>query len=130
MQKDETLIKGEDFLIDGVYKSFTLKIASAEMADRKSEGGKMHGLLIHFEKAKKPFFAPEGQVNYRLIGSELGTQDPKKLIGKELTLIPVKGDWFGDKNTLALRVLVTGEKPKPKISAKVFGKSLVGFKVA
>jgi hypothetical protein len=129
MKKDETLIKGEDFLVDGVYKPFTLTIEKAEWGDRENEGGKKHGLIIHFAKAKKPFFAPLDQLNFRMIKAELGTIEPAELVGKKLTLIPVKGNWFGESNTLAIRVMVTGDKPRPRVGRKAFGESVVGLKV-
>lgn len=129
MKKDETLIKGEDFLIDGEYKSFTLEVDSVEWADRENEGGSKHGLLVYFKKAKKPFFAPVDQLNFRMIRAELGTTEPSALAGKKLTLIPVKGNWFGESNTLAIRVLVTGDKPRPRVGKKAFGESVVGVKV-
>ena len=129
MEKDEQLIKGEDLLINGEYKAFTLQIGAAEWADRKNESGTKHGLLIHFEKAKKPFFAPVDQLNFRMIRAELGTTEPAELIGKKITLIPVKGSWFGEANTLALRVLVTGDKPRPRVGKKAFGEVVTGLKV-
>lgn len=128
--KDETLIKGEDFLVNGEYKAFTLKIQSAAWADRENEGGVKHGLLIYFAKAKKPFFAPVDQLNYRMIRAELGSCEPADLAGKSLTLIPVKGNWFGEANTLAIRVLVTGDKPRPRVGKKAFGETVVGVRVA
>ena len=130
MQKDETLLKGEDLLSRGEYKQFRLTIESCEWADRENEGGKKHGLLIRFAKAKKPLFAPVDQLNYRMIHAELGTTDPADIVGKELTLIPVKGNWFGETNTLALRVLVTGDKPRPRVGKKAFGESVVGLRVS
>ena len=129
MQKDATLIKGEDFLVEGTYREFTLEIERAEWADRENEGGIKHGVLIHFAKAKKPFFAPVDQLNYRMIRSELGTAEPAELSGKKLTLIPVVGNWFGEENTLAIRVKVTGNKPRPRVGKKAFGTSVVGVKV-
>jgi hypothetical protein len=129
MDKDESLIKGEDLLVNGEYKAFTLQIASVEWADRKNESGTKHGLLIHFEKAKKPFFAPVDQLNFRMIRAELGTVEPTEMTGKKLTLIPVKGNWFGESNTLALRVLVTGDKPRPRVGKKAFGEVVTGLKV-
>lgn len=129
MKKDETLLKGEDLLSAGEYRSFSLQIESAEIAERENEGGRKTGLLIRFVKAKKPFFAPIDQLNFRLIRAELGTVEPSELAGKKLTLIPVKGDWFSEQNTLAIRVLVTGNKPKPKISRRAFGESVVGLKI-
>lgn len=127
--KDESLIKGEDLLIDGEYRSFSLEIAKAEWADRENEGGKKHGLLIHFAKAKKPFFAPIDQLNFRMIKAEHGTCEPAELIGKKITLIPVKGNWFGESNTLSLRVLVTGDKPRPRVGKKAFGEPVTGLRV-
>lgn len=128
-EKDPTLLKGEDFLIDGEYKSFTLEIENVETVSRQNESDTKQGLLIHFKGAKKPLFTPEDQMNYRMIRTEAGTVEPEKLVGKTLKLIPVKGNWFGEKNTLAIRVLVTGDKPKPKVSKKSFGVSVVGLKV-
>lgn len=129
MNKDESLVKGEDFLVKGEYKSITLEIEKAEWADRENEGGKKHGLLIHFKSAKKPFFAPIDQLNYRMIRAELGTCEPVDLVGKKLTLMPVKGNWFGESNTLAIRVLVTGDKPRPRVGKKAFGESVVGLRI-
>lgn len=128
--KDPTLLKGEDLLANGEYKAFQLTIASAEWAKRQNESGVKEGLLIHFERAQKPLFCPEQQVNYRLLRAELGTLEPDELVGQVVTLIPVKGDWFGDRNTLAIRVMVTGDKPRPRIGKSAFGTSVVGTKVA
>lgn len=127
--KDPALIKGEDLLIKGVYRKVELTIKSASIATRDNESGTKEGLLIYFDGAQKPFFAPTDQVNYRMIKAELGTVAPPEMVGKQLTLIPVVGDWFGDKNVLAARVLVTGDKPKPKVGKKAFGESVVGLKV-
>lgn len=127
--KPADLIKGEDLLIDGEYKSFALEIAKAEWADRENEGGTKHGLLLHFTKAKKPFFAPIDQLNFRMIKAEHGTCEPAELVGKKITLIPVKGNWFGEANTLALRVLVTGDKPRPRVGKKAFGEPVTGLRV-
>ena len=99
------------------------------MADRDNKGGKKTGLLIHFEKASKPLFCPIDQLNYRMVRAELGTVIPEEMIGKNLTLIPVKGDWFGEYNTLAIRVLVTDDKPCPGVGREAFGESVVGVKV-
>lgn len=130
MNKDQTLIKGEDLLVGGEYRTFALEISKVEWADRENEGGTKHGLLIHFAKAKKPFFAPVDQLNYRMIRAELGTVEPSEMVGKKLTIMPVKGNWFGEQNTLALRVVVTGDKPRPRVGKKAFGESVVGLKVA
>lgn len=129
MKKDETLIRGEDLMSGGEYKSFALEIATASVEDRENQGGVKTGLMIYFKKAKKPLFCPIDQLNYRMIRAELGTILPSEIIGKTLTLIPVKGDWFGEYNTLAIRVLVTGDKPRPRVGKTAFGESVVGLKV-
>jgi len=128
--KDPTLIKGEDLLIKGSYRQLTMTIAKASIQKRKNESGEKEGLLIYFEKAIKPLFCPMDQLNYRMLKAELGTTDPEAMVGKKLTIIPVKGDWFGEPNTLAVRVLVTGDKPKPRVGKKAFGEPVTGLKVA
>lgn len=129
MAKDPTLIKGEDLLIKGSYRQLTMTIAKASVEKRKNESGEKEGLLIYFEKAIKPLFCPVDQLNYRMLKAELGTTDPEQMIGKRLTIIPVKGDWFGESNTLAVRVIVTGDKPKPRVGKKAFGEPVVGLNV-
>ena len=129
MDKDPALVKGEDLLVKGEYIKATVTIEKAEVVKRKNESGTKEGLLLYFKSGKKPFFAPFDQVNYRLIRSECGTTEPSELIGKRITLIPVVGNWFGGENELALRVLVSADKPKPKISKSAFGKPVVGLKV-
>lgn len=129
MAKDPTLIKGEDLLVNGEYRQFSLEIVKCEIAERENEGGIKRGLLIYFAKAKKPFFAPADQLNYRMIRAEHGSCEPQDLIGKSLVLIPVKGNWFGEENTLAIRVLVTGDKPRPRVGRSAFGTPVVGLKV-
>jgi hypothetical protein len=128
--KDPTLIKGEDLLINGSYRQLTLTVSKASVQTRKNESGEKEGLLIYFEKATKPLFCPLDQLNYRMIKAELGTTDPAAMVGKKLTIIPVKGDWFGERNTLAVRVLVTGSKPKPRVGKAAFGEPVTGLKVA
>jgi hypothetical protein len=64
-----------------------------------------------------------------MIRAEHGTTEPAELIGKKITLVPVKGNWFGESNTLALRVLVTGDKPRPRVGKKAFGEVVTGYKV-
>ena len=128
--KDETLLKGEDLLVKGEYKSFTLVIAKAATVQRKNESGEtLTGLLLHFEKARKPLFAPMDQLNYRMLRAELGTVEPDAMVGKKVTLIPVKGNWFGERNTLAIRVLVTGDKPKPRVGKTAFGEPVTGLRI-
>lgn len=129
-EKDPTLIRGEDFLVKGEYRSFTFPIKSAEFVERKSERGCVRGLLIYFEGAKKPLFCPEDKTNFRMIRTEIGTVEPAEMVGKKLTMIPVKGDWYGAKNALAVRVIVTGDKPKPNITSKAFGTPVTGLKVS
>ena len=129
MKKDDKLIKGEDLLVKGTYQAFKLVIDRASIIERDNEGGKKTGLLIYFDKAKKPLFAPVDQINYRLIRCELGTVDPEEMKGKTLTLYPVKGDWFGETNQLAVRVQVSGDKPRPGIKRKTMGESVVGIKI-
>lgn len=128
--KDPALLKGENLMRNGVYDKFELKIKAAETVTRQTESGEAKtGLLIHFEKASLPLFAPKDQLNWRLIRAELGTTEPAELAGQSLTMIPVVGNWFGERNVLALRVLVTGDKPKPKVGKKAFGESVVGKRV-
>jgi hypothetical protein len=130
MNKDPALLKGENLMRAGVYDAFTLTIKTAENTTRKVESGETKtGLLLHFEKASLPLFAPKDQLNYRLIRAELGSVEPSELVGRELTLIPTVGDWFSERNILAIRVMVTGDKPKPKVSKKSFGTSIVGRRV-
>ena len=129
--KDEHLLKGEDFLVSGEYKSFTLEIEEATRATREgTDGQSRDGILIRFAKARKPFFAPDDKLNQRLIRCELGTLDPSEMKGKKLTLIPVIGNWFGVKDGLAIRILVTGDKPKPQVTKQMFGKNVTGVRVA
>jgi hypothetical protein len=127
--KDPTLIKGEDLLINGAYRQVTMTISKASIERRKNESGEKEGILLYFEKATKPLFCPLDQLNHRMLKAELGTTDPAQMIGKSITIIPVKGDWFGETNTLAVRVLVTGSKPKPRVGKKAFGEPVTGLKI-
>lgn len=127
--KDPHLLKGEDFLVDGKYLSFTLEISKAEHVTRKNSEGELSGTLLWFVGAKKPLFCPDEKINQRLLKSECGTIDPEQLVGCKVTMIPVKGNWFGETNTLAIRILVTGDKPRPSIKAKVFGKPVTGLEI-
>ena len=130
MQKPARLIKGEDLIRNGEYSAFELEIKSANRETRKNESGEeIAGIMIWFTKAEKPFFVPDNGINSRLLRAELGSIDPKQLPGRSVTLIPVVGDWFGDANTLAIRVLVTGNKPRPRISKRSFGKPVIGYRI-
>ena len=131
VEKDESLLRGEDFLVEGEYRAYTLEIRAAESVSRKGQdGAEREGILIYFQKAKKPFFAPDDKLNQRLIRCELGTLVPEQMVGKSLTLIPVMGNWFGVQNGLAIRVAVTGDKPKPQVSKSSFGTVVTGVKVS
>ncbi|MEM0925976.1 MAG: hypothetical protein AAGJ83_08060 [Planctomycetota bacterium] len=126
--KDEALLKGEDLLIEGEYRRFTLTIGTAALVDHETEDGKQRGLMLHFTKAKKPLFCPIDKLNHRLLKAELGTNVPEEIQGKQITVIPVSGNWFGQSNVLAVRILVTGDKPKPMVSKRSFGWPVEGLR--
>ena len=128
-EKDPLLLKGEDFLRDGEYRKYEMTIESAEHITRDSSEGPTDGLLLRFVGANKPLFCPDGKLNQRLLKAETGTDNANDLAGNKITMIPVMGDWFGERNTLAVRILVTGNKPKPGIKSSAFGTPVNGMRI-
>lgn len=121
-------LKASHLMRGNTYQKFTLTIKDVE----KPGHGRVYenkqpidGYIIHFEETGKQFVIKEKSTNIKLIRAQLGESWP----GQKLTLFPVVGDWFGDKNLLGIRIWVDEKNPRPKIASKDMGKAIVGFQV-
>ena len=53
---------------------------------------------------------------------------PKRWPGKKLTLYPVVGDWFGQKNVCAIRVRIPKGDKRPFVPPEQLGRDITGEK--
>ena len=121
-------LHAEEFLIDGVWKEFPVEVKEVLAPNTvKSQDGKLidKGILV-VGKTKKRFVL--GSTNERLVACALGSKKPLDWIGKKITLYPVRGDWFGQKNVCAIRVRVPDGMTRPFVQKKSLGEDITGKK--
>lgn len=118
-------LRGEDLQKDFKWCQFSLTIAKVipPGAVKAADGTVIDRPIIEFEKAEKRFIV--GKTNQRLITVHMGSK-PEQWIGQRLTLFPVKGDWFGVKDAIAVRVRVPEGSPNVSIKRAAMGQDITG----
>ena len=124
IKDDSRFIHGEDLQRDGRWSDITLTIANVDEKDSmKSKGGQViDGFPVSFEETEKMAVFRGG--NIRLLKAATGTSKRTEMVGQKLTIYPVKGDWFGQKDVCAVRIRVPEGQAKPFIPFKDLGKDL------
>lgn len=122
-------LKASHLMKAQTYQKFTLTIKEVDQPGhgRKYENKKdIEGFVIRFVETPKEFVIKEDSTNHKLIKAQMGSGNWP---GQKLTLFPVVGDWFREKNLLGIRVFVDEDNPRPKISAQHMGRSVTGLTV-
>ena len=124
MKDDNRFIHGEDLQRNGKHCDITLTIKSVgDKNSMKAKDGKtIEGYPVVFVETEKMAVFKGG--NIRLLKAALQTSDREQMAGKKLTIYPVKGDWFGQKDVLAVRVRVPEGIGRPFIPKQHLGKDL------
>lgn len=124
IKDDSRFIHGEDLQVNGRWSDITLTIKSVGEKDSmlSKEERAIPGFPVYF--AETPKIAVLKGVNLRLLKAALSTADRRQMAGKKLTLYPVKGNWFGQRDVVAVRVRVPAGVAKPFIQAKSLGADL------
>jgi len=123
-----SFLRAEDMLKDGVWKEVTLTIKEAHGPGTVKAKDKttIEHPVLDFEKTEKRLVL--GKVNQRLIKCATGVSNGEDLVGKKVTIYPVVGDWFGQKDVTSIRVRVPQGKKRPFIQPKNLGKDITGQK--
>ena len=123
-------LKAEDMLRDGEWQEYTLTISEVIPANtvRSADNTLIEHPIICFKGAEKRFIC--GKTNRRLVVFACGSAKEEQWVGHKISLRACKGNWFGEKNVAALRVVPPqGDGARPKIAKKDYGTSLTGQKV-
>ena len=120
---DRRFLYGEDLRRGESYQEFTLTIAEVLEEDsmHAQDSTPIPGLPLRFKETEKLLVLRS--TNRRLATAVLGNQY-EDWPGKKITLYPVSGHWFGQRDVLAVRVRVPMGKPKPFIKPATLGKDL------
>jgi hypothetical protein len=124
IKTDSRFLHGEDLQREGKWQEFTLTIKDVQEKDsmKSEEGQKIDGWPISFEETPKILVL--NTTNTRLAICAIGTNLRSEWPGKKLTVYPVIGSWFGQRDVYALRVRVPAGTPRPFIQPSVLGRDL------
>lgn len=119
-------LRAEDFLDDGQWKQYTLTVKAVDPpgTHKSADGEEIDKPVLSFEETPKRLILCS--LNQRLAKYAAGTAKATKWIGKKITLYPVTGNWFGQKNVAAIRVRVASEVAHPHIDKKTMGVDITG----
>ena len=107
------ILAGKEYLVGEMLngKELTLTIKKVEVEELQSERGKEEKPVISFDGTSQKLVV--NNTNLKAIADTLQTPYVNEWIGKEITLIPVKGRFFG-KEQEAIRVKKDLTKIKPR----------------
>lgn len=117
-------LKAEDLMRGGDWMTPTLTIKEVIEAGTVMAPDKTlikHPIVV-FEKAIKQLIL--GVTNRRLIGAIAISQAHSDWVGKQVTFTVCKGDWFGQKDVIAVRVWLWPGTPRPFIKKSDYGTPL------
>ncbi len=124
IKTDSRYLHGEDLQRDGVWLDFTLTVKA--VADKDSavaeDGNVIKGWPVTFEESPKILVL--NKTNTQLAIAAVGTNVRETWAGKSLTVYPVIGSWFGQRDVVAVRVRVPDGTPRPFIQPSSLGKDL------
>ena len=113
--KAENLLKGGDV----ITPTLIIKEVIPGNTMKAPDGTPIKHPTLVFEKATRKLIL--GPVNQRCILSQVMSSEFKDWIGKEITLTICTGDWFGQKNVMAVRVWLWPDRPRPFIKKSDYG---------
>lgn len=124
IKTDSRFLHGEDLKRDGKWCEFalTIKAVGDENSMKTEQGQVIPGWPVTFNETEKTAVLKGS--NLRLAIAALKTNARSKWIGRRLTVYPVVGDWFGQRDVCAVRVRVPEGIPRPYIKPHILGKDL------
>lgn len=124
IKTDSRFLHGEDLRRDGKWCEFSLTVKSVGEKDsiKSEDKSTVEGYPFTFEETDK--IAVLKGSNIRLAQAALETSDRTQMTGKKLIVYPVMGNWFGQRDVIALRVRVPQGMPRPFIQPKNLGRDL------
>ncbi len=124
IKDDSRFIHGEDLQRDGKWCDVTLTLKSVGEKDSITSQDKktIRGYPVTFaETEKMAVFAGN---NIRCLKAAVGTNNRSEMKGKKLTLDPAAGDWFGQRNVVAVRIRIPEGQPRPFVQRTHLGRDL------
>lgn len=119
-------LHAEDFLKDGRWGEYTLEIKEVHppMSVKSADGKPIDRPVVDFAETDKSLVL--NGTNQRLAKCATGTSKPAEWVGKKLTLYPSQGNWFGQRDVVAIRIRVPDGKARPFVAPTQLGKDITG----
>lgn len=124
--KEKQFLYADDLLKDGVFREVTLKISEIHQpgtlfsADKKP----VEKIALGFTGTDKKLVL--NNTNERLVRMATGSTKSDGWTGHKVTLYPVSGNWFGEKNVPAIRIRTPEGMPVQMAVRKQLGRDLTG----
>ncbi len=111
IKTDSRYLHGEDLFVNGepVRVTMTVKDVGDKNTAKSEDGRVIEGWPVTFEERPKVLVLNE--TNRKLATAAMGTNVRSEWKGKPLTFWPYVGNWLGQKNVLAVRIVL---KPKTR----------------
>lgn len=122
-------LRAEDLIRDGNWSEvvYTIEEIFPPKTIKSADGKVIDKYILSFqETGKRLVLGGKRSIKFRYLQHETGASKASELVGKSITLHPVIGNWLGQKNVTAIRVRVTGNKPKPYTKPADYGKDITG----
>src|SRR6056297_374605 len=97
-------LHAKEFLKDGAWGEYTLEIQNVHPPNsvKSADGKPIDKPVVDFVETDKRFVL--NGTNQRLAKCATGTSKPSEWVGKKLTLYPAQGNWFGQRDVVAIRI--------------------------
>ena len=119
-------LRAEDLICNGKWcrQTYTVTAAHPPGTIKSADGKMIDKDILEFAETHKHLVV--GPLNWRLIRYATGVGSKNEIIGKQITLYPSKGNWFGQRNVAALRVSIPDGNYRPFIKAANLGEDITG----
>lgn len=122
--KDRQFLYADDLLKDGQFCDVTLTIAEVHTPNtlKGADGKFVEKSALSFVGTPKKLVL--NNTNERLVRMATGSTKSDGWVGKKVTLYPVSGNWFGEKNVPAIRIRTPEGTPVQMSVRKQLGRDL------
>ena len=120
-------MRAEDMIAGGKWNEYEMRIEKVLPANTVTGADKkiIDAPIICFHKTKKRFIC--GKMNARIITFWMGSSNHADWIGRTITILACKGNWFGEPDCPALRVAMPPKgHPRPRVPKRNYGTPLTG----